>query len=189
MSESNRTYWSVGSMLKTTMPMLIGMAALGIVAGMILDSFAEQLFTFPSVMVLVPALIGIGGNLGAILGSRLSTGIHLGILEFKFSNFIFRNNVVAIAIASMIIFLVLGLASYSIANLVGIGVLSFVSVMVISLSSGLILIAALIPAAVMVAYISYRKGIDPDDTIIPTVTTLGDIIGLVALFAVIVLLL
>ncbi|MFQ5970497.1 MAG: magnesium transporter [Nitrososphaerales archaeon] len=185
----NKVYWSLGRMLKTTMPILIGMAGLGIVAGMILESFEAQLFAFPAILVLVPALIGIGGNVGTIFGSRLATAIHLGILEFKFTNRIFRNNITAITIASLVIFLALGFASYIIASLVGIAALPLVSVVVLSLSSGLILIAALIPTAIIVAYISYRKGLDPDDTIIPTVTPIGDIIGVLALLAVIVLLL
>ncbi len=188
-SSNNNVYWNLGSMLKTTMPILLGMAALGIVAGLILESFETQLFKFPSLLILVPALIGIGGNLGTIFGSRLSTGIHLGILEFKFTNPIFRNNVGAVTIASLIIFLVLGFAGYAITNLLGIGTLPLASVIIISLSAGLILIASLIPTAILVAYISYRRGVDPDDTIIPIVTSIGDIIGLIALFAVIVLLL
>lgn len=190
MSEPGKNaYWSVSSMLRTTMPILLGMAALGMVAGMILESFELQLLSFPSILVLVPALIGIGGNLGTIFGSRLSTGIHLGILEFHFSNPIFRHNVSAITIASLVIFFVLGLASYTVANLVGLAALPLLDVIILSLSAGLILIASLIPTAIIVAYFSYRKGIDPDDTIIPVVTSIGDIIGLLALFAVIALLL
>ncbi len=176
-------------MLRTTMPILIAMAALGIVAGTILQSFEEELITYPSILVLVPALIGVGGNLGTIFGSRFATGIHLGVLEFKFSNPVFRNNIMAIVIASLIMFLILGFASYFISGLVGIGALPLASVLLLSFSAGLIIISALIPTAIFVAYISYRKGLDPDDTIIPTVTPTGDIIGILALSALIVLLL
>ncbi|MFQ5941492.1 MAG: magnesium transporter [Nitrososphaerales archaeon] len=190
MSEpSSNIYWNLGGILRTTLPILIGMAALGVVAGMILESFEGQLFTYPSILVLVPALIGIGGNLGTIFGSRLATGIHLGILEFKFSNPIFRNNIAAIVIASLIIFLILGFAGYFVTSIIGIGALPLSSVVLLSFSAGLILISALIPTAIFVAYVSYRKGVDPDDTIIPTVTPIGDIIGILALLAVIMLLL
>ena len=190
MSEnSDRIYWSIRSMLKTTMPILLGMAVLGILAGIILESFATKLFEFPTIFVLIPALIGIGGNIGAIFGSRLSTGIHLGILEFRLDNLMFRNNLLAISIASLFIFLVLGFVGYIITNAVGIGMLPLGTVIVLSILSGLILIASLIPTSIIVAYISYRKGVDPDDTIIPVVTSIGDIIGLMALFIVIVLLL
>ncbi|NMJ86506.1 MAG: ABC transporter permease [Thaumarchaeota archaeon] len=190
MSEpSNIIYWSLGSMLRTTMPILIGMAVLGVVSGTILQSFEKQLLIYPSILFLIPALIGIGGNLGTIFGSRFATCIHLGILEFKFSNPIFRNNIIAILIVNIIIFLILGFMSYFIINLIGIGVLSLTNVVLLSFFAGLILTSALIPTAIFVAYISYRKGLDPDDTIIPTVTPTGDIIGILALLAVIVLLL
>jgi len=43
MSEnSDRIYWSIRSMLKTTMPILLGMAVLGIIAGIILESLATM---------------------------------------------------------------------------------------------------------------------------------------------------
>lgn len=182
-------YWNVASMLRTQMPILIGMAALGIAAGIILDSYETELFSQPSILVLVPALIGIGGNLGTIYGSRLATVIHLGIMEFRIQNLIFRNNIAAIAIASVVIFIILGLAAYAVTAAQGLAALPPTAVLVLSISAGLILIAGLIPTALTVAYVSYRKGVDPDDTIIPAVTSLGDIIGLLALFAMIVLLL
>ena len=90
-------------MLRTTMPILIGMAVLGVVSGTMLQSFEKQLLIYPSILFLIPALIGIGGNLGTTFGSRFATGIHLGILEFKFSNPIFRNNIIAILIVNIII--------------------------------------------------------------------------------------
>lgn len=185
----NEIYWNLAGMLRTQMPILVGMAALGIVAGIILDSYETEILTFPSILVLVPALIGIGGNLGTIYGSRLATAIHLGILEFRLRNLIFRNNIAAVAIASTAIFIILGLAAYAVAAAQGVAVLQPASMLLLSVASGLILIGGLVPTALAVAYISYKRGVDPDDTIIPTVTSLGDIFGLLALFAIITLLL
>ena len=187
--QKEQVYWKFGHVLRSTLPLLVIMAAVGTLSGILLQGFEEQLLTYPATLVLVPAIIGVGGNLGAVFSSRLSTAVHLGILEIKFSNIAFRNNVVAIVIASALLFLILGLAAFAFSAIVGVESPSFQTMLVISLASGGILMSVLVPLAVGVIYLSYKSRIDPDDVTIPVVTTIGDIVGVIALFTVVIVIL
>lgn len=57
-------------------------------------------------------------------------------------------------------------------------------VLLIALVSGLLL-AVLVVASVAAVELSYRTGLNPDDTTIPVVTTVCDIVGVLILFAVV----
>jgi mgtE-like transporter len=182
-------YWKFGSIVRSTLPLLIALAVVGTLSGIVLQEFEDELLRFPSVLILVPALIGVGGNLGAILSSRLSTAVHLGILELKISNVVFKNNVLAVAIASVSIFLTLGLSAFAFGALFGVDTISLHVMLALALASGGILMAVLVPVSLVVVYYGHRHRLDPDDIAIPVVTTIGDIVGVLSLLAVIVILL
>lgn len=182
-------YWKFRSVLRSTLPLLVVMAAVGTLSGVVLQEFEDELLEFPSTLILVPALIGVGGNLGAILSSRLSSAVHLGILELNMSNIVFKNNVLAVAIASVFIFLILGLSAFAFGALFGVASLSLDVVLMLAIASGGILMTVLVPVSILVVYYSHKLRLDPDDIAIPIVTTIGDITGVLSLFVVIVILL
>jgi mgtE-like transporter len=182
-------YWKFNSVLRSTLPLLIVMAAVGTLSGVVLQEFEDELLGFPSILILVPALIGVGGNLGAILSSRLSTAVHLGILELNMSNIVFKNNILAITIASVLIFIVLGLSAFGFGVLSGVTNVSLDVMLALSMASGGILMAVLVPVSIIVTYYAHKLRLDPDDIAIPIVTTIGDIIGVLSLFVVVVILL
>jgi mgtE-like transporter len=182
-------YWKFGSVLRSTLPLLVVMAAVGTLSGVVLQEFEDELLKFPATLILVPALIGVGGNLGAILSSRLSTAVHLGILELNMSNIVFKNNVLAVVIASVFIFLILGLSAFAFGALFGVASVSLDIVLVLAMASGGILMTVLVPVSILVIYYSHKLRLDPDDIAIPIVTTIGDITGVLSLFMVIVVLL
>ena len=182
-------YWKLGTVLRSTLPLLVVMAAVGTLSGVVLQEFEEELLKFPSTLILVPALIGVGGNLGAILSSRLSTAVHLGILELNMSNIVFKNNLLAVAIASVFIFLILGLSAFTFGALFGVASLSLNVILMLAMASGGILMTVVVPVSILVIYSSHKLRLDPDDIAIPIVTTIGDITGVLSLFMVIVVLL
>ncbi len=182
-------YWKFSSILRSTLPLLVVMAAVGTLSGVVLQEFEDELLEFPTTLILVPALIGVGGNLGAILSSRLSSAVHLGILELNMSNIVFKNNVLAVVIAAVFIFLILGLSAFAFGALFGVASVSLDVVLVLAMASGGILMTVLVPVSILVIYYSHKLRLDPDDIAIPIVTTIGDITGVLSLFTVIVILL
>jgi mgtE-like transporter len=105
------------------------------------------------------------------------------------SNIVFKNNVLAVVIASVFIFLILGLSAFAFGALFGVASVSLDIVLVLAMASGGILMTVLVPVSILVIYYSHKLRLDPDDIAIPIVTTIGDITGVLSLFMVIVVLL
>jgi len=62
-------------------------------------------------------------------------------------------------------------------------------VLVISLGSGMLLAVLVVTTSVVAVEASYRIGLNPDDTTIPIVTNVCDVVGVVILFGVVTLVL
>ena len=181
-------YWSITRLLKAQIPLLIIIASVEIVAGIVLNNISDEILSRPTLLLLVPAFLALGGNLGITYGSRLSTAIHLGLLEFNIRNVIFKNNLLALSIASIVTFIILGIFVSLLSMAQGMAIL-FSNTILLTLIAGLILTSIIMPLALSVAYMSYRRSIDPDDVIVPIITAIADIIGMLALFSIIIVLL
>ena len=176
--------WSVRGIVSTLVPLLVALSVLQMVSGTVLESFEEQLLENPSLLVLVPVMIGTAGNLGSIMCARLSTQLHLGTLEFSPTNPDIRANVGAVIGLAATVFVLLGFASWGIGRLLG-GSLGLGTLMLITIVSGMLLAVWVVVVSTVSVYGSYRLGFDPDDTTIPVVTNVCDITGVLILFGVV----
>lgn len=187
MIEGSLDTWRTRSIVATMMPLLVVLSVAEMLSGFVLEDLKETFVTYPTLLVLVPVMIGMGGNLGCILSSRLSTALHLGTLEFELRDPTILKNAAAVTALGVSLFTLLGVAAYGLSRLpyvdVGGGV-GFVDTMLISVVSGVVLTALVIALSVSATYVSYRMGVDPDDTTIPVVTNVCDILGVVVLTAV-----
>lgn len=179
--------WRARSIVGTMLPLLVVLSLAEMVSGFVLEDLKDTFISYPTLLVLVPVMIGMGGNLGAIMSSRLSTSLHLGTLEFRVSDPQIRKNVLAVVALGASLFTALGLAAWALSVLpvveVGGGIGLFDS-LVISFVSGMTLTGLVVCLSLGATYASYRLGFDPDDVTIPLVTNLCDILGVVVLSAV-----
>ena len=180
--------WQVRTIVRTMVPLLALLALLQMTSGTVLETFEDQLLENPSLLILVPVMIGTAGNLGSIMSSRLSTQLHLGTLEFSLQNSNVKANVGAVLGLAATVFVLLGFAAWAIGQLLG-GRLTLGEVMFISVVSGMFLAFFVVFASLSATYASYRLGLDPDDTTIPVVTNICDITGVLILFTVVYLVL
>ena len=176
--------WTVRGIVRTMVPLLAALSLLQMASGTVLESFEEQLLTNPSLLILVPVMIGTAGNLGSIMCSRLSTQLHLGTLEFSPLNRGLRANVAAILGLAATVFVLLGIGAWAIGRILG-GTLTFGQVMLISMVSGMLLAVFVVVISIGSVYASYRLGLDPDDTTIPIVTNVSDVTGVMILFTIV----
>ncbi|OAQ53364.1 hypothetical protein HTG_07755 [Natrinema mahii] len=172
--------WSIRSIVATMFPILIALSILEMGSGYVLEELEATYLANPTLLVLVPVMIGMGGNLGAILSSRLSTRLHLGLLEFDPRDEVLWTNVLAILGLAATIFTALGIVAWLVGQLVA-EPMALVDLMLISVVSGMILAGLAIVLSVLATYVSYTQGLDPDDTTIPVVTNVCDILGVVVL--------
>ena len=180
--------WSVRSIVGTMLPLLVVLSILEMGSGLVLETLEETYLANPTLLILVPVMIDMGGNLGSILSSRLSTRLHLGTLSFDPRDVALWTNVVTILALAVTIFAALGVAAYGIGRLYA-DPMAFTDLMTISMVSGMILAVFAVVISLVATYASYRFGLDPDDTTIPIVTNLCDILGVVILSIVAILVL
>lgn len=173
--------WRASRIVATMFPLLVLLSiVVTLGSGFVLQELQATYLSNPVLLLLVPAMIGMGGNLGAILSSRLSSRLHLGVLSFDPRNEVLQTNVAAILVLGGSIFLGLGVVAYLLGHLIG-APLGLDHVLTITLATGMGLTVAVIVLSVATTYLSYRFGVDPDDTTIPIVTNLCDVLGVVIL--------
>jgi len=172
--------WTISHIVGTMFPILIGLSVLEMGSGYVLEKLQATYLGNPTLLVLVPVMIGMGGNLGAILSSRLSTRLHLGVLEFDVRDEVLWTNMLAILGLAATVFSALGVAAWVVGQLIA-EPMALSELLLISISSGMSLAVIAIGLSLAATYVSYTRGLDPDDTTIPVVTNLCDILGVVVL--------
>ncbi|MDS0475907.1 magnesium transporter [Natrinema sp. 1APR25-10V2] len=172
--------WTIRHIVGTMFPILLVLSMLEMGSGYVLSALEETYLSNPTLLVLVPVMIGMGGNLGAILSSRLSTRLHLGLLEFDPRNEVLWTNVLAILGLAATVFSALGVTAWFVGQVIA-QPMPLTDLLLISIVSGMLLAVIAIVLSLGATYISYTRGLDPDDTTIPVVTNLCDILGVIVL--------
>ena len=73
------------NILKESLIALLICACGDLVAGIVLGRMDIFLETFPGLLVIIPGAIGMRGNIFGSFASRLSTALHIGIIDPKFN--------------------------------------------------------------------------------------------------------
>ena len=122
------------------------------------------------------------GDAGLVVGSAATTKLALGVLASSFSSI--KNhakNIFSAWAASLMLFFVIGLAALSLN-----GVFSFQrisSVLLILVFSNIIAFAAISVLTFAVSIVTFKRGLNPDNFVIPTISSFADCITTIALFA------
>jgi mgtE-like transporter len=155
-----------------------------LVAGAVLGAITDTFQRFPGLLVLVPAAIGLRGNVFSALGNRLSTAIHLG--NFRLSmrrQTLMGQNVAASMVLTLMLSLLLAVVAKTVS--VALGVMNTISILdlaLVSIVGGAIASVVVLVATIALAAGSVRYGWDLDNLIAPLVSTLGDVLTLPALW-------
>jgi mgtE-like transporter len=155
-----------------------------LVTGVTLGSITGTLAEFPGLLVLVPAAIGMRGNVFGALGSRLGTQIHAG--TFRLSRRInteVGQNMAAAIVSSLSIAAVLAVLAKVMSETFGLGsAMSVTDFMVVSVIGAAISSVVVLFITVGVAAYCANRSLDLDNVAAPIVTAAGDIVTLPSLF-------
>lgn len=180
--------WSVPAITRTLLPLLLVLTTLELGGGLALGTFEATLLRYPSLLVLVPVTIGTAGNLGSVLSARLSTAFHLGLLSFEPTDEQLVGNAATTVLLAVSVFPAVGAGAWAVTWAGGEPRLGVTTVVGVALASGLVLAAVAVLVTVVVAYAAYRLQLNPDDVVIPVVTNVCDVLGVVVLVGVVQLL-
>ena len=185
-----RLSYETNTILKQSTPVLLLCSFLGGAAGSILNSALETLLTNASLLTLLPLFSGESGSLISILGARLSSGLHSGLVEpFNKPEGEAIHNFIISFILAIIVFPLIGLLAEGSSFALGVVGVGFDKIVEISTMSGLILVAIMVIVVYYVSITSYRHNLDPDNIVIPISTSITDSISSFVLISVSLLLL
>lgn len=173
------------TILKQSTPILLLCSFLGGSAGGILNSSVETLITNPSLLTLIPLFSGECGSLISILGARLSSGLHSGLVEpLSRPEGEALHNFGICYILAVVIFPFIGILAESSSLMFGTMGVGFDKIIPISTLSGLILVTIMVILVYYISTISYSHNLDPDNIVIPISTSVTDSISSLILISV-----
>ena len=154
------------------------------VAGAVLGSLIGTFNDLPGLLVMIPAAIGLRGNVFGSMGNRLSTAIHTGTVRASFrKESVLRQNVTASLSLTIVLSFLLALltkvvaVSFGISNSIGV-----LDMAVISVLGGMLASLVVGASTVVLAVLSVRREWDLDNLVAPTTATLGDVVTIPSLF-------
>lgn len=173
----------VADVYRGAAPALLASAVGGLFAGSILGGMEAELSAVRGLLVMVPAFLAIRGSVYGSLGSRLSSALHQGLLEPSFA----YDDRLASAVGAAVLN---GITASCAAAVLTAGILPVLGrpvaplTMLVSIAvvGGFLAGLALTAVVVTVAFVGYRRRLDPDDLVGPAVTTAGDVFGMASLF-------
>jgi mgtE-like transporter len=155
-----------------------------LLAGLALGFMTDSLTRLPGLFLLIPAAIGMRGNIFGALGSRLGTGLHTGQFEpSREPESFLGQNVLASVYLTLATSLFLAAAARVVSVALGFTSISVWDYAVISILGGVLGSIVVGTASIFIAVWSQRRGWDLDSVSAPLVTAIGDIATLPALWA------
>lgn len=177
---------NVSAVLKQSLPLLLLCGVGEVFAGTLFGHSTDALDMLPGLIVLVPALIGLRGNINTTLGSRLGSAAHMGLISSKdFWNNEIKENFKASLMLSFVMSFIAGLLAVVTTHIIGKSSINIMlKIILIAVIAGSLagLILALI--TIMIIMYAFRRGLDPDNVTGPSLSTVGDVITLGCIFGI-----
>jgi mgtE-like transporter len=161
-----------------------GVSALAsLVAGVVLQRMEGRIEAVEGLFILIPASIGMRGNIFGAMAARLGTLIHSGLFEVSFDRRgPLYHNIHATTLLTIATSVTMGLLARSIAALLGLSTVSVLDLTVVALVGGVLSSAIVLGFSVYLSALSFRRDWDLDSVGATLITTVGDVVTLPCLF-------
>lgn len=169
--------------LRQALPVLLLLAVGSLATGVVFERMTHLLREFPGLIVLVPPLIGLRGNINSSLGARLGSAIHLGVVDPES----FRGREVAANVGgSMALSTVMpslaGVLAWATSLALGLDAMPLTLFVGVAAVAGFLSGLFLAGVTLVILAAAYRYGLDPDNVTGPALATIGDVVTLVILY-------
>jgi mgtE-like transporter len=152
----------------------------GLIAGTVLAVYLDKLLLIPGMFILIPGILEMRGNISGPFTSRISSGLFLKVIKpFDLRTKIIKGNLVSSFLLTGVVSVFLGLLAF---------LLTFVvfnqsapQLVLIALIAGILANVVEIPIALFLTFFLFKKGHDPNNIMGPVITSVGDILGILAL--------
>lgn len=169
--------------LKEGVPVVLLTSLFGTFGGVGLASIKNEIKRAPSLLLIYPALIDTLGDVGAILGSMETTKLALGyVSSFKETIRKGLSDLFAVEGAAATMHIIFGLVAFLLGVASGFSP-NLIKVVAISLTSNLIGVIPIYLFSIFLAVRTFRYGLDPDNFVIPAVSSVSDVTATLTLIA------
>jgi len=142
---------------------------------------------YPALLTVYPSLINNISNVGSVVGSTANTKLALGLLKPNFSSIRdHAKNITSAWLASFLIFIILALSSLAINRVISLP--NTVNVIAIVSVSNVIAVTGIVLVSFGIAILTFRRGLNPENFVIPLETSFATIIMSTALLVTLLLL-
>ena len=175
----------IRNIVRQSTPVLFVCSILGTLAGGILNGSITTLLKSQTLLTLVPLFSGESGGLVSVLSARLSSGLHSGLIDADLKpGKVTLENFSIVIFLSLIMFPIIGFLAEASTTVLGNAGVNYLNAILISLIAGMIVVGVMLLILFYISTISYRKGLDPDNIVIPLSTSLTDSISTLVLVVV-----
>jgi mgtE-like transporter len=149
----------------------------GSMNGILLSNLSQNLSKYPGLMVMYPALTNSLGNIGSILGSKATTDIALGVTKniFKDVRGIIRG-ILEVEVSAAFMHIIFASTSYIITRSMIPGI-SLKFILIVAICTNLLGFIIVSGFALYSANLAFQNGLNPDNVVIPAITTFSDTIA------------
>jgi mgtE-like transporter len=146
----------------------------GSVNGVLLSRLGGSIREIPGLIIMYPALTNSLGNIGSIIGSKMTTDMALGyargfLEELRDAG----RRILQVEAPAAVIHVVFAVISFLIVGPGAEGV-SFPRLLSVALCTNLISFGVISLFAITSAYMAFERGLNPDNVVIPTITSVSD---------------
>jgi mgtE-like transporter len=167
-------------MIKESLPTMLLVAFMVNITGTVLKGISILAGARREIYTIYPAIIDMMGDVGVVVGSAATTKLALGVLTPSFSSI--KNhakNIFSAWTASLALFVVLGFLSLSLNHIFSLqGIYSLLLILFIS---NIIAFSAIAILSYAISILTFKRGLDPDNFVIPISSCLADSITTIAL--------
>ena len=167
---------SKGKIIKEAFPSEIVSIIGDILAGIVLSVLILPFQSFLLLILIVPALLSLRGNLSGPYIARTSRDFIIG--EFN-KNSLFQNTLATYSLAIITGF-VIGLLSIILnAFLIQLDLIPWTSILFIPVISICLTLAISIPCSTLLNFIAFKNGLDPNNVVSPIMTAIDDFLTVI----------
>jgi mgtE-like transporter len=155
---------------------------LGSLSGLILTGLINEIVNYPGILIVYPVLMSALGNIGAITGATTTTKLFIGEFENKISTIkdAFKN-FIPIEAAAFILHIFYALSGFVLSQGTRFSI-PLKNFFLIVLPSNLLTFPIIFLISYGIAVITFKKGLDPDNFVVPLETSIADLLATVSIF-------
>ena len=152
---------------------------LSLVAGGLIFIFTPQFKAAPWILALFPPVLTIRGGIGGIFSGNLATMLHIGLIrpQMRKNTPVYYQLISSIFVITLVDTLIMGGTSFLLNLALGrVSVQHLLIFMVVPPVACVTAMAVSIPLTMMIAIMTFRRGLDPDILVYPILASVNDIV-------------